>query len=122
MTPLRLATIMACMFLGYMAAGPVGGFAGLGLGWWMSRPRVRRKPRQSVPKNDAALMQAYRTLGLGPRAGEDAVLDAYRRLRSIHHPDKLASNGATAAEIKAAQQKAHEVRKAYEVIRDRKRA
>ena len=65
-----------------------------------------------------SLQQAYAILGLEPGAAEAEVKRAYRRLLSQHHPDKLVSKGLPEEMMKVAAQKTHEIRQAYELIRD----
>ncbi|MEX0730419.1 MAG: DnaJ domain-containing protein [Aquisalimonadaceae bacterium] len=120
MTPLHWTGTIAGMVFGYLAAGPVGGFAGLGLGWWLARPRPRARPVPS-PAPDSRLKAAYRTLGVAPHATEDEVRTAYRRLMNRNHPDKLAASGSSATELGKAQLTTHEIRKAYDLIRKLKK-
>lgn len=63
-----------------------------------------------------SLSGAYKTLGLNTTANESEIRKAYRRLLSKNHPDKLASKGASEAEIKKASEKTHQIRTAYETI------
>lgn len=105
---------MAGMVAGYWFLGAVGGFAGLGAGWWWARSREKdREARQALPPDLAA---AYRTLGVSPRASEEAVKTAYRRLMNRHHPDKLPADTDAATRSQAGD-KAGEIRQAYERIR-----
>ena len=59
-----------------------------------------------------------KALSLEPEATDEDVTRAYRRLLSQHHPDKLVAKGLPEEMMKLASQKTHEIRKAYEMIRD----
>lgn len=67
------------------------------------------------------LEAAYATLGLNPDASDAEIKKAYRRLMSQHHPDKLAARGLPDSMRPVAEEKTREIRKAYELIRDRRR-
>ena len=75
----------------------------------------RRAPGQP---EKMGLDAAYAILNLTPTASDEEVKRAYRRLRSQHHPDKLVSKGLPEEMMKMAAQKSHEIRQAYEQIRD----
>jgi DnaJ like chaperone protein len=64
----------------------------------------------------ANMDQAYAILGISPATSDEEVTKAYRRLRSQHHPDKLASQGLPEEMMRLASQKSHEIRMAYEQI------
>jgi len=64
------------------------------------------------------LREAYQLLGVDSRASDAEVKRAYRRLLSQHHPDKLVSKGLPEEMMKLAAQKTHEIRQAYESIRE----
>jgi DnaJ like chaperone protein len=119
MAPLRWLTTLIGMFLGYGAAGPVGGLAGLALGWWLGRPRGTGTGTERVA--DSRLADAFRTLELKPDASESSVRAAYRRLVHRLHPDKLMARGASEVELREAQERLHRVRQAYDLIRKRRR-
>ncbi len=65
-----------------------------------------------------SLQQAYQLLGVAAGASDAEVKRAYRRLLSQHHPDKLVSKGLPEEMMKLAAQKTHEIRQAYERIRE----
>lgn len=65
-----------------------------------------------------SLQQAYDLLGVKPDADDGEIKRAYRRLLSQHHPDKLVSKGLPEEMMKLAAQKTHEIRQAYEAIRE----
>jgi DnaJ like chaperone protein len=69
------------------------------------------------PTAAQSLDDAYKVLGVTPRASNDEVKMAYRRLMSQHHPDKLVARGLPPSMSGVAEQKTHEVRTAYEQIR-----
>ena len=90
--------------------------AELGLGGGgRSRGRASATGRQG-------LGEAYQVLGVDEKASDDEVKRAYRRLLRQHHPDKLVSKGLPEEMMKMAAQKTHEIRQAYERIRDARAA
>ena len=61
----------------------------------------------------------YRELGLGPEASDAEVDQAYRRLMSQYHPDRVAG---AAPELRAqAEERARTINAAYDRIRARRR-
>jgi DnaJ like chaperone protein len=66
------------------------------------------------------LEQAYRVLETPPTASNDAVVKAYRRQLSRHHPDKLKANGLPESMIEHAKQRTQQIIEAYELIRGRR--
>ncbi|MCX7115917.1 MAG: co-chaperone DjlA [Gammaproteobacteria bacterium] len=64
----------------------------------------------------SALASAYTILGIHPNANQATTKQAYRRLIGRNHPDKLIAQGKSEAEIKQANEKTQQIRKAYEVI------
>lgn len=64
------------------------------------------------------LEDAYAILNIDAKAGDAEVKRAYRRLMNQHHPDKLVAKGLPAEMMKLAEEKTHEIRAAYERIRE----
>ncbi len=73
----------------------------------------RATPKPSGP----SLEDAYAILMVTPKSSDAEVKRAYRRLLSQHHPDKLVSKGLPEEMMKIATQKTHEIRQAYEQIK-----
>jgi DnaJ like chaperone protein len=67
---------------------------------------------------DMSIDAAYRTLGIDSSVSDDGVKKAYRRLMNKHHPDKLVARGLPESMVEVAEAKTHEVRTAYERIRE----
>ena len=88
-------------------AGQAGSSGGRG-----SRGQADRAP---------SLADAYAVLGVAADASDAEVKRAYRRLLSQHHPDKLVSKGLPEEMMKMASQKTHEIRQAYELVRESRR-
>jgi len=65
-----------------------------------------------------SLDDAYGILGVKPEATDAEVKKAYRRLISQHHPDKLVSKGLPEEMMKVASHKTHEIKQAYEQIKE----
>jgi DnaJ like chaperone protein len=62
--------------------------------------------------------EAYAILNLSPNASNDEIKQAYRRLTSMHHPDKLVAKGLPEEMLKIAEDKTREIRLAYDRIRE----
>ena len=65
-----------------------------------------------------SLDDAYSVLNIPENASEAEVKKAYRRLISQHHPDKLVAKGLPEEMMKIATQRTHEIRQAYERIKE----
>lgn len=63
-----------------------------------------------------ALDDAYRVLGVSPEASDADLKQAYRRLMSQHHPDKLAAKGLPESMREMAEQRTREISAAYDRI------
>ena len=77
-----------------------------------------RGSHRAASSGRASLQDAYQVLGIDAKAGDAEIKRAYRRLLSQHHPDKLVSKGLPEEMMKLAAQKTHEIRQAYETIRE----
>lgn len=64
------------------------------------------------------LTDAYAILNVSSKASDAEVKKSYRRLLSQHHPDKLVSKGLPEEMMKMAAQKTHEIRQAYEKVKE----
>lgn len=84
------------------------------------RVRAEKKAhKQAVPataKKILSLTDAYAILGLPGRVKQDQIKQAYRRMMSQNHPDKLVARGATAVEIEEAQIITQDIKQAYEML------
>lgn len=65
-----------------------------------------------------SVADAYAILSIDESVTDAEVKKAYRRLTSQHHPDKLAASGLPPEMMKIAEGKTHEIRTAYERIRE----
>ena len=72
--------------------------------------------RQSNKASSNALDHAYAILGVFPNSSKQDVKQAYRRLMSRNHPDKLIAEGLPEAMIKIANEKTQRISKAFEDI------
>ncbi len=63
---------------------------------------------------------AYAILSIKETVTDSDVKRAYRRLMSQHHPDKLEAKGLPKEMMKMAEEKTHEIRMAYEKIREKR--
>lgn len=67
------------------------------------------------------LAEAYGVLGVPQSASFAEVKKAYRKLMSVHHPDKLVSQGLPEEMIKLATEKTQKIQQAYDVIEKQNR-
>lgn len=65
-------------------------------------------------------VSALRLLGVEADTEADQVKQAYRRLVSKHHPDKLAGSGASEAQVREATERTRELHQAYAIVRKRR--
>ena len=70
-----------------------------------------------VPPSRPRARDAYRLLGVEERVSNEEITLAYRRCIGRHHPDRLAAQGLSEAEVREAARRTHEIRAAYEEIR-----
>jgi len=68
-------------------------------------------------QSGTSLADAYAALGVNSAAGDKELKQAYRRLMSENHPDKLIAKGVPEAMIKLATTRAQEIQAAYEMIK-----
>lgn len=64
--------------------------------------------------------QALRVLNVAHGSDVQTIKNAYRRLLSRHHPDKLVGAGASAAKVREATDKTRELHSAYAVVREQR--
>ncbi len=82
-------------------------------GWQHQHSRGRVQSQQREP----TLEESYAILGVNASASDQDIRRAYRRLLSRHHPDKLAAEGVPEDTLQKANEKTHEIRKAWESVR-----
>lgn len=82
--------------------------------------RIRAEIHSHQPEAGPGLSteDAYAILNIDATASDAEVKKAYRRLTNQHHPDKLAAKGLPKEMMKLAEEKTHEIRRAYERIRN----
>lgn len=68
--------------------------------------------------NKHATSDPYKTLGVTPSTPYNEIKNAYRRLLSRHHPDKLVSKGLPEEMVKLANEKTHEIRMAWQRVQE----
>ncbi len=69
-----------------------------------------------------SLQDAYAILNITPRSTDQEVKNAYRRLMSEHHPDKLVARGLPEEMTRMATEKTQEIKVAYDRIREAREA
>jgi DnaJ like chaperone protein len=66
------------------------------------------------------IAQAYSLLEADASMSDEAVVKAYRRQMSRHHPDKLQANGLPESMLERAKERTQQIQAAYELIRARR--
>jgi len=77
-------------------------------------------PRARPQAARVSLADAYAVLNVSPTASDEQIKKAYRRLLSQHHPDKLVAKGLPEEMMKLASERTHQIRSAYEAIREKR--
>lgn len=78
--------------------------------------KVRKQAVPSVTRKILSLADACDLLGVTRKATPAQVKQAYRKLMSLNHPDKLVARGATDVEIIEAQSITQDIKNAYELL------
>ncbi|MFJ4344496.1 TerB family tellurite resistance protein [Pseudomonas sp. NPDC089401] len=79
------------------------------------------EPRKAaISGNVMTYAAALRLLGIEADSEADKVKQAYRRLVSRHHPDKLVGSGAGEAQVREATERTRELHQAYAIVRKRR--
>jgi DnaJ like chaperone protein len=69
-----------------------------------------------------SLEQAYIALGIEDRVSDKELKQAYRKLMSENHPDKLIAKGVPEEMVKLATARSQEIQSAYELVRKSRKA
>ncbi|NLW05328.1 MAG: co-chaperone DjlA [Pseudomonadaceae bacterium] len=73
--------------------------------------------QQNKTPSAPVILQAYQTLGLRGTASPEEIKLSYRKLMSLHHPDKLMAQGLTDRALDKGKEKAQEIQHAYSVLK-----
>jgi DnaJ like chaperone protein len=85
---------------------------------WRAGEAAGAPPRGADAQHDAQqLAQAYAQLDVEANSSNDAVVKAYRRQMSRHHPDKLKANGLPESMLERAKERTQQIQAAYELIK-----
>ena len=76
--------------------------------------------RAALGNQGISYPEALRLLGVLPETEPVQVKQAYRRLLSRHHPDKLVGSGASPAQVRDATERTRDLHQAYAVVRKRR--
>ena len=99
-------------------------------GRWMGLPAERVEQLaaefEPVAKRSAPVRRhddyakALTLLGVSETSSAEQIKRAYRKLLSLNHPDKLAGQGASQAQLRAATERTRELHSAYAMVRERR--
>ncbi|MGE8436450.1 MAG: TerB family tellurite resistance protein [Pseudomonas palmensis] len=94
------------------------------LGWSTTRVQALASDyephRVALGNQGISYPEALRLLGVLPETEPVQVKQAYRRLLSRHHPDKLVGSGASPAQVRDATERTRDLHQAYAVVRKRR--
>lgn len=94
------------------------------LGWTSAKVQALaldyQPARASLDGTPLSYPEAMRLLGVSADTEPALVKQAYRRLVSRHHPDKLQGSGASPARVREATERTRELHQAYALVRKRR--
>ena len=82
--------------------------------------RSKQRHTRTAPLARNEVLEAYIVLGVSAADTPKDITRAYRRLLSQNHPDKVIGQGGSPAARERANKKTIEIRKAYELIKERR--
>lgn len=101
----------------------IGAFLGFSRGEMAQMEQVASAGmRPRGPSPEEKLKEAYGVLGSKRSASDDDIRSTYRRLMRQHHPDRLAAQGLPEEMKDEATRRTQEIQKAYQTIREARRA
>lgn len=74
-------------------------------------------PRNAAPPRASPALDPYQVLGVARSANESAIRNAYRKLITKYHPDKMQARGVAGDALKRAEDKAQSINAAWEQIK-----
>lgn len=80
----------------------------------------KEAPSDAAIEMPTSVEEAYQVLGLNRYDSDSDVRNAYRRLLSQHHPDKLVAKGLPEEMMRVANDKIQQIKAAYEIIQHEK--
>ena len=91
-----------------------------GHGGWQGQQGGYSHEGYQQASNGPTLEDACKVLGVNSTDDSVTIKRAYRKLMGEHHPDKLVAKGLPPEMMEMAKQKAQEIQKAYELIKEQK--
>lgn len=79
--------------------------------------KTQQTYQQNKSASEPALLAAYRTLGINSDAKPEEIKLSYRKLMSLHHPDKLMAQGITDRALEKGKERAQEIQHAYGLLK-----
>ncbi|MFL0799302.1 MAG: co-chaperone DjlA [Agarilytica sp.] len=86
------------------------------------RAGYRSHGYQHARQDKNELKLAYQALGVDESVNDKELKQAYRRLMSEYHPDKLAGRGVPEDMVKLATERSQEIQSAYELVKKSRKA
>lgn len=80
----------------------------------------QKRQYQQHYSSQTALADAYKILGLSDKEDDKAIKRAYKKLMSLHHPDKLAAKGLPEQAMEMANKRTQEIQAAYALIKEKR--
>jgi len=78
--------------------------------------KATNQPLASAVKKKPSIADAYEALGVKRWANQMQIKQAYRRMMSKYHPDKLLARGASNVEVIEAHDIVFDIKQAYEIL------